>query len=329
MSSTVTNFDHPWKDVIEGLFPHMMLMLMPSLHAVINWSRPITFLDTELRQVCKHKPGKGRRFVDKLVRVSLKGGGYELLYIHIEIQTTRNTAFPRRMFVYSYRLFEKFGENVVSLAILGDLDANWRPDSFGYGKHGSKTTFKFPMFKLMDFETREAELLESDNPFALVILAHLKAKRTGGKKKTRASSKLQLLRLVASRNWPRKRVEALFTFIDWVLSLPDNLDKVIALELKKDEEVNKMVYVTSWERRAKLEGEINGEIKGEIKGVIKGEIKGEIKGVKNTLVDMLHAKFGEVPAWVREKIEAAELSHVQVWCRTILFKNDLNEIFST
>ncbi len=36
------------------------------------------------------------------------------------------------MFVYHYRIRDRHDESVVSMAILGDLDADWKPAGFGY-----------------------------------------------------------------------------------------------------------------------------------------------------------------------------------------------------
>ena len=40
--------------------------------------------------------------------------------------------FAERMYVYHYRLFDRYRRRVASLAILGDERPKWRPDSFGY-----------------------------------------------------------------------------------------------------------------------------------------------------------------------------------------------------
>jgi hypothetical protein len=34
------------------------------------------------------------------------------------------------MYIYNYRIYDRFKHPIVSLAILGDDDINWRPDHF-------------------------------------------------------------------------------------------------------------------------------------------------------------------------------------------------------
>jgi hypothetical protein len=40
--------------------------------------------------------------------------------------------FPERMFIYSYRVCDRYRRPVVSLAVLCDDNPNWRPDNFGH-----------------------------------------------------------------------------------------------------------------------------------------------------------------------------------------------------
>jgi hypothetical protein len=171
-----SGYDHPWKDTVEDLFPQMIKFTNRRLYKEIDWSKPYTALNKELRQVVRPKPGTGRRYVDNLIKVHLKEGGSELLYIHIELQNDRDDDFPRRLYVYHYRLFEKFGDKIWTMAVLGDTDPQWRPSSYRHGRLGCRITFKFPIIKLIDYERKWHQLERSRNPFALVVMAHLMAK---------------------------------------------------------------------------------------------------------------------------------------------------------
>ena len=54
------------------------------------------------------------------------------------------------MFIYHYRLYDRFGQEIISLAVLGDENANWRPSHFGYNTCGCTLSFEFPIAKLLD-----------------------------------------------------------------------------------------------------------------------------------------------------------------------------------
>ncbi|WP_306426890.1 hypothetical protein [Nostoc sp. CHAB 5836] len=51
------------------------------------------------------------------------------------------------MFIYNYRIYDRYKRTVASLAILGDEHINWRPNRFGYELFGTKVEFQFPIVK--------------------------------------------------------------------------------------------------------------------------------------------------------------------------------------
>ena len=104
-TDTDSDFDSPWKEVIEVFFPAFMAFFFPKIHAGIDWSKGYQFLDKELQKVVRDAPS-GRRYVDKLVKVFLQEGREAWLLIHIEIQNERDPGFPERMYIYHYRLFK-------------------------------------------------------------------------------------------------------------------------------------------------------------------------------------------------------------------------------
>jgi hypothetical protein len=61
----------------------------------------------------------GRRLADKLVRVWRRDGVDAWVLAHVEVQSQEERDFARRMFVYNYRLYDRYARQVVSLAVLG------------------------------------------------------------------------------------------------------------------------------------------------------------------------------------------------------------------
>src|ERR1043165_2976209 len=92
----------------------------------------------------------------------------------MEIQTTRDAHLPERIYVYNYRVFDRYNRPVASFVVLADDDPNWRPSEFRQSVLGCETGIRFKPVKLMDFVAHEAMLEASTNPFAKVVLAHLK-----------------------------------------------------------------------------------------------------------------------------------------------------------
>ena len=135
MSNPVTDFDGAWKEALEQYLEAFLALCFPQAHADINWTHAPVFLESELQQVAPDER-RGKQRVDKLIRVVLLNGEDAWVLIHVEIQSQRDTDFAERMFRYHARLYDRYQRRVVSLAVLGDEEASWRPNRFGYDLWG-------------------------------------------------------------------------------------------------------------------------------------------------------------------------------------------------
>jgi len=158
------------------------------------------------------------------------------------------------MYVYNYRVFDRYNRPVASLAVLADDDPDWRPTDFYSNLFGCEAGIRFPTVKLLDFAAHEAMLEASDNTFAQVVLAHLKARETHGDPASRYDWKVRLVRNLYERGFGPKDVRELFRVIDWMMELPPALAHVFRQDLDKIQEERSMPYVTSIERLARGEG---------------------------------------------------------------------------
>ncbi len=259
----MTEYDSPWKEALDRYFESFMALCFPVLWAHIDWSVPPKMLDKELQQIAPQSD-VGQRTVDKLVEVRLLSGEIEWLLIHLEIQSQPAANFAERMFVYFYRIRDKYDRPLVSLAVLGDDDPNWRPNRFQQDLFGCRIEFEFPTLKLLDFGDQIDNLEQSDNPFATVVLAHLMTMRTAGSPRDRCAWKIRLLRPMYSRGMSAEDVRGLFRVIDWMMDLPTDLAIEFDGELRKIEEENQMPYVTSIEQRGIEKGREEGRVAGQI-----------------------------------------------------------------
>jgi hypothetical protein len=248
-----TDYDSPWKEALDAYFEAFLALLFPEVHRQIDWSRGYESLDKEFQQVVREAE-VGHRYVDKLVRVWTKEGVECWVLIHVEVQTARDAEFPRRMYVYNYRVFDRYNRPVASLAVLADDEPNWRPADYSSNLFGCQAGIRFPAVKLLDFAAREAALEASSNPFAQVVLAHLKARQTHGDPASRHAWKVRLVRNLYERGFSAKDVRELFRVIDWLMELPPALARVFRQDLDKIQEERHMPYVTSIERLARGDG---------------------------------------------------------------------------
>src|SRR5262249_40963022 len=140
------------------------------------------------------KGGRGRFYVDKLVKVWRRDGCEAWVLIHVEIQTQRDPRFPKRMYDYNTRIADRYNRTVVSLAVLADDNPAWRPDHYENSLWGWFVRMSWPAVKMLDYAARVDELETSKNPFARVVLAHVKTLQTRQDPDDRRAWKLRLVR---------------------------------------------------------------------------------------------------------------------------------------
>lgn len=158
--------DQLWKGLIEDFFPQLFAFFYPKKARYFDLART-EFLEQELAQLVADDEGHDRR-VDKLVKLYRRNGSTAFMLIHLEVQGYYDKNFARRMFTYAYRIFDRYGMVVESLAILTDRRKHFHPKLFTAKAFGTELTYKFTTYKLLD-QNRE-ELAASRNPFALALL---------------------------------------------------------------------------------------------------------------------------------------------------------------
>ena len=301
MTGHRSDYDSPWKEAVARHFESFLAFFFPAVASQVDWSKGYELLESEFRQVVRDA-AVGRRTVDVLVRVFLVGGKESWILVHVEVQNQMDLQFPERMFVYHYRVYDRYHRPVVSLAILGDSNPTWRPDRFETGECGCRLSFEFPVAKLLDYESRLPELEQSRNPFAVMVAAHLHAQRTSPSSKKRLQHKLALVRSLYERGFSREDVQELFRLVDWVLALSAENSRLFREELERYEQEKNMAYITSVERA--------GIKKGLQKGRRQGLQKGLQRGERLSLLTVLESRFASVPPVVRERIAVIEAPEV-------------------
>ena len=300
----MTEYDSPWKEILDAFFREFIEFAFPELYAAIDWSKSIVTLDKELQQIAPVSE-VGTRHVDKLVEVVMLDGQIRWLLVHVEVQTHWEGNFAARMFVYFYRIRDKYNKPLVSIAVLGDSNRNWRQSKFSEDMFGCRVDFQFPIVKLLDYASDIDGLERSENVFATVVLAHLMTLQTASAPVERQRWKLRLMRLLYERGKSAQEIRQMFRVIDWMMDLPPALELQFRSELELIEEENKMPYITSVERLAKNEGLQEGRIEGRVEGRVAGIESGIVIG-QIILLQKLH----RVPQTGREVLETKTLEEL-------------------
>jgi len=278
MSKQSDDYDSPWKNILETYFHDFMTFFFPVVAEGVDWSRGHSFLDKELQQVVRDAE-LGKRLADKLVQVWRKDGNEAWVLAHVEVQGQEESDFGKRMFVYNYRIFDRYDRPVASLAVLCDERSGWRPDWFGYELWGCKVGISFPIVKVLDYRDRWEELERSDNPFAVIVMAHLKTQDTRHDDQKRKTWKLYMVRRLYECGYQREDVINLFHFIDWLMRLPEDVEESFWAEMRQYEEDKKMEYVTSVERI------------GIKKGIQQGIQQGILQKAREDVIEILEVRF--------------------------------------
>ena len=227
----------------------------------------------------------GRRLADKLVRVYTRDGEPLMILTHIEVQGTYEPDFAERMYVYNYRIYDKFRFPVVSLAVLTDEGPRWRPAYFGYKRWGFRLEMEFPMAKLLDYNDI-ASLENNSNPFAIVVMAHLKVLETRHAPHERFEWKWRLTMALYERGYKKQDVIQLFQFIDWIMTLPDELKKSFSQRIITYEEERKMKFINCVEEHY----------------MEKGMEKGMLADAREMVVEVISARFSQIPEKIAKAI---------------------------
>ena len=285
MTAQRADYDNPWKEALSLYFHPFMAFFFPEIEANINWSRGYEFLDKEFQQVVRDAE-IGRRQADKLVKVWRGDGAQIWVLIHVEIQSQAKSDFAERMYVYNNRIFDLYRRSVVSLAVLADDQDSWRPDRYNYELWGCRVELRFPTVKLLDYQGRRDILEQDNNPFAVIVAAHLTTQQTNQDPSRRYQGKLRIAKSLYQRGYSRQDILELFRLIDWMMSLPESVESEFKEEIRRFEEDLQMPYVTNIERLARQEGVLQQK--------------------REDVIEVLEVRFSELPSDLVEFINQIE-----------------------
>jgi len=190
---------------------------------------------------------------------------------------------------------------------------------------GCEVKFKFPTVKLIDYNISELE--QHDNPFAVVVLAHLYTKATKNKPNERYEAKWRLIRMLYERNYTREKILSLLRYIDWLLALPPMLEQKLDDTVFEYEEAQKMAYVTSFERRAIERGLQKGIEQGMQQGMQQGVQQGIQQGIQQGLQQGLQQGMQQAVILARESVlENLEFRFGEIPLNIVTLINQIDDL---
>jgi hypothetical protein len=205
---------------------------------------------------------------------------------HIEVQTQRDSALPRRLLDYHYHIERRHRCRVITFVILGDLSPSWRPGHFSSDVPPLGMSLGYLSLKLIDLEVKLESPRFRGNPVAMVVRAHLAALRTRNDLEARYTQRVALVRRLYEEGFSQKDVVFIHGLIDRLMILPRPLMIRFKQELFTIEKDKDMPYVDTLTRMSREEG--------------------SLAQARESVIEALEIRFGEVSAELRERITALD-----------------------
>lgn len=220
-------YDKSWKEVVTHLTKPFIEFFLSDLYEQIDWNIPPEFLEKELHNAKNIK--KSKRIVDKLIKVQLKNGEEKWIFIHIEFQTDSNKIIGLRMYEYYQLIRERYGKEIVALAIYTGISVPKEPNFYTQEYFGTSITYKFNSYEVIN--QKEEELLANDNPFALVVLANLYLLQTQNDDVMRYNLKKKVYELGGNKGYSIDYLANLLIFVTELMKLPFELEEKFKREV--------------------------------------------------------------------------------------------------
>jgi hypothetical protein len=202
-----------WNEIFRGYLSDAMDLFFPEISESIDWRSPPVFLDQDLEQLDPNGEYGGHDAV-QLVKLKLKEGKSMILLLHVAVEASKDNYFEEMVMTHSLRAYDRFEQFPCSLAILCDFDSSWRPSEYSSEVLGTRVAFNFMALKLVDYRQRWEELESSSNPFAVLVMAHLKAEELKDEPQEMKNWKLLLVRGLQEKGYKDEPVKDLLKFVD-------------------------------------------------------------------------------------------------------------------
>jgi len=116
--------------------------------------------------------------------------------------------------------------------------------------------------------------------------------------------------ICARHGWDKGTAFDLYKILDWMMRLPDEMEEALWEDIQNFEESEQMRYVSSFERIL--------TDRGFKKGLMQGEVR--------LIARQLKQRFGDLPAWVEQRLQMATESDLARWADAVLSAESLESI---
>ena len=129
----------------------------------------------------------------------------------------------------------------------------------------------------------------------------------------RFAAKWKLVQLLYQRGWDKQQVIDLFSVLDWMMRLPEQLKRSLWHNIEVLEEQEKMRYVTSVEQIGIEKGLLQGMQRGLMQGRAEAVWKASKAARRKHCRRLLQKRFGPLSEDVLARLQAASIDELELW----------------
>ncbi|WP_395138312.1 Rpn family recombination-promoting nuclease/putative transposase [Armatimonas sp.] len=293
MDEQAIDHDRLFKELLTTFFIEFVQGFLPDVAAYLD-PDSIEFLDKEVFTDVT----QGKRYEsDIIVKARFQGKEAYFLLI-VENQSTPQSGFPKRMFGYFARFYEKFDLPIYPVVIYS-FD---KPRRLQPGKH----EIAFPGFVVSRFQFRVIQLnrlkwrdyVSTPNPVATALMSKMQIAR-----RDRVKVKVQCLRLIATLRLDPARSQLIAGFVRTYLQMtkPELVELQREVGLLPREELDTMMTLTNeWIEL------------GEEKGIEQGMERGRAAEARSLILRWGTKRLGAPGSAVEAALEASDLARLEV-----------------
>lgn len=312
MTDTPTSqADSLWKDLLSEFDADFILFFFGKLLLdSIDISVAPEFLEQEFNDVFTgNAPTK--KIADKIIKYRLKDGKIKIIILHIEFQGKFDKNFPERMFWYFMYIATKYKTTDITALVI--YTGTRKPavfDCFTMTNFGTKLSYQFNAYIVR--KQKISDLITSDNPFSVAVLAALYMIKAGKNDFQRLEFKKKIVEVTLEKNFDKRKSFRLLNFVRHLMTLPKNLETEFenftqSPKIQEKMEPDKETLILFGGRAIKeiqAEAHEQGLEKGLEKGLEEGYMKNQRVVIKNMLT--------QFPDWDNDKVANLANSTVEM-----------------
>jgi predicted transposase YdaD len=295
----MVNHDRLFKELLQEFFAEFIDLFLPDVSAYLD-KTSVEFVDKE---VFTDITAGVRHEADLVVKARFKGTDSCFL-IHVETQAHPQSEFPRRLFSYFARLYEKYNLPIYPIVVFSfDRPKSIQPCQYEV-RFPDREVLKFNYAVVQLNQLSWRDFMQQPNPVAAALMAKMTIAT-----KDRAHVKLECLRLLATLKLNRAQQYMISGFVDTYLDLTAKELEIYRRDkrvLSEPEQELIMEIETSWKREGRLEGRLEGLQEGRLEEIV------------SVVCRLLQHRFGTVEHTVLERVRLLKYEQLKVLSEALL-----------